>query len=499
MKTNKIFKNLIVYSLTILLVASCSDILEEDPIGVISPESFFQKESDLEAAVLGIYTVFGWQEMYGRHLPMTLITLGDASDIANLGTVAHRVQKNNFEFDANDGNINGAWQGLYQAIGAANTAKHGAGLVENINDQKRNELKAEAMIGRAHCYYQLVRLFGDVPYIDYFVTDPDAISRISRISADEIYQHIISDCEFAEQNLPDNYADDIRCRPTKGTAKTMLASVFLTLGQYAEAAQYAEDVINNASTYGYELTENYSDLWIAENGDMPEHIWTVDTESGNNQNTREYWTPWTSPGEMRGYNVLCPSPGLYDLYEPDDHRIEATFLKEIVNNGDTIPYTEWQYPRFFWAKYSHPSPQAASDKSNSGYNFSIYRFSEVYLIAAEALAEANNGPTAKAYEYIDKVRERARFGGTSPADLETGMSKEDFIDAVIKERLLEFALEFKRWFDIKRRNLGDEAFKGPNSIEPHPTFDATKHYLMPLPQDELDKNPNLLPQNPGYN
>lgn len=498
MKTYKIFKNIIVYSLTILIVASCSDVLEEEPVGLLAPESFFQSENDLEAAVLGIYTVFGWQEMYGRHLPMTLITLGDACDIANLGTVATRVQKNNFEFDANDGNINGAWQGLYQAIGAANSAINGAGIVKKISEQKRNELLAEAMIGRAHCYYQLVQLFGDIPFIEDFVTDPNSVSEISKTSTEEIYQHIISDCEFAAQNLPDNYTDDIRCRPTKGTAKTMLASVHLTLGNYAEAAQYAEDVISNASTYGYGLTENFSDLWIAENGDMPEHIWTVDFESGNNQNTREYWTPWTVPGEIKGWNVLCPSPGLYDLYDPEDHRIEATFLSEIVNDGDTIPYTEWQYPRYFWGKYTHPSSSAASDGTNNGYNYSLYRFSEVYLIAAEALAEANNGPTAKAYEYINKVRERARFGGTFPEDLETGMSKENFIDAVLKERLLEFPLEFKRWYDIKRRQLGNEAFKGANSIEPHATFDASKHYLMPIPQDELDRNTNLLPQNTGY-
>jgi tetratricopeptide (TPR) repeat protein len=498
MKKNNIYIILSIFALTFFMAPSCTDMLVEEPIGTLAPESFFQSESDVEAAVMGIYTVFSWESIYGRYLPMTVNLLDDVCDIANLGTVASRVQKNNFVHDANDGDINGAWEGLYKAIGAANSAINGAETITPTNETLLNELKAEAMLGRAHCYYQLVRLFGEVPYVGEFVDDPESVSDMSKTSVDEIYQNIIADCEFAEQNLPDKYTNDIRCRPSKGTAKTMLASVYLTLGEYAKAAEYAEEVINTASTYGYALVPDFSELWVADNGDMEEHIWTVDFLTGS-WITREYWAPWTAPGEMNGYNVICASPGLFDKYDAGDHRIELTFLQEVVSDGDTIPYTEWAYPRLFMAKYClYPGELAKTNGERSGRNFPIYRFSEVYLIAAEALAEANDGPTAKAYEYINKVRERARYGGTEPADLLTGMSKDEFIDEVLDERLREFPLEYKRWFDIKRRQMGDEVFKGEDSLEPHDTFDASKHYLMPLPQDELDKNPNLLPQNPGY-
>ena len=130
-----------------------------------------------------------------------------------------------------------------------------------------------------------------------------------------------------------------------------------------------------------------------------------------------------------------------------------------------------------------------------------FRYAEVLLIAAEALNEIN-GPSAEAIGYINQVRERARnWAGIMtnfPADVTAGISKEDFQDLVLEERRLELAFEFKRWYDIKRRQLGDEVFKGAGSLEPHDNFDPGKHYLLPLPQDEIDRNPNLAPQNPGY-
>jgi hypothetical protein len=86
-----------------------------------------------------------------------------------------------------------------------------------------------------------------------------------------------------------------------------------------------------------------------------------------------------------------------------------------------------------------------------------------------------------------------------PANVDAGVSaKEAFRDLVLEERRLELAFELKRWYDIKRRQLGDEVFKGPNSLEPHSNFDASRDYLFPIPGDEIDRNENLKPQNPGY-
>jgi hypothetical protein len=112
-----------------------------------------------------------------------------------------------------------------------------------------------------------------------------------------------------------------------------------------------------------------------------------------------------------------------------------------------------------------------------------------------------NGPTSEALGYVNQVRARARnWAGSQtdfPVNVPSGISKDHFRELVLDERRLELSFEFKRWWDIKRRQMGDEVFKGPNSLEPHDNFNANQ-YLLPLPQDELDRNPNLLPQNPGY-
>ena len=130
--------------------------------------------------------------------------------------------------------------------------------------------------------------------------------------------------------------------------------------------------------------------------------------------------------------------------------------------------------------------------------------------AAEAANEL--GDTPEAVGYLNQVRERARNGGTinfsgnsyttfapsaSPADVSTSVSQGEFRDIVLEERRIELAFEFKRWYDIVRRDLGDEVF-GAGGLEPQPNFDKTKHYLIPLPQAELNKSPQLAPQNPKY-
>ncbi|MGF1638787.1 MAG: RagB/SusD family nutrient uptake outer membrane protein, partial [Cyclobacteriaceae bacterium] len=123
------------------------------------------------------------------------------------------------------------------------------------------------------------------------------------------------------------------------------------------------------------------------------------------------------------------------------------------------------------------------------------------LTAAEASVEVN-GPNTEALGYINQVRERARNWpdelSTFPEDVAEGLSKDNLIDLILDDRRLELAFESKRWYDIQRRKLGDIVFKGPNSLEPQPNFDAARDYLMPLPRRDMDINPNLRPQNPGY-
>ncbi|MEQ8337977.1 MAG: RagB/SusD family nutrient uptake outer membrane protein, partial [Cyclobacteriaceae bacterium] len=154
-------------------------------------------------------------------------------------------------------------------------------------------------------------------------------------------------------------------------------------------------------------------------------------------------------------------------------------------------------PRPHIAKYWANPGNHTGEGGGSDNNYSAMRYAEVLLTAAEAAINLG-GQDAEAVGYINQVRARARnWNGTMttfPADL-TGA--EDLTQEVREERRLELAFEYKRWYDIKRWGIGDAVF-GPGSLEPHGNFDATRDYYFPLPQDELDRNENLKPQNTGY-
>ena len=517
---NKIIRKINIFILSVALLCGGCLNLDENAISILAPESFFKNENDVEMAVFGAYKYFTTEAFWGRRYTTCIALLDDIHDIGDPSTSIERIQINNHIHDGANGMIGTFWQPIYQASTAANAAIDALSKITITNATKAAELEAEARMIRAFCYYQLVRLFGDVPYIGDFGRNPWSLATLEKTPATEIWEYIIEDCKFGEQNLPNSYPSDIRCRPTKGSAKTMLASIYLTLGNWSEAAKYAVDVINNRATYGYDLMADYTDIWKSNpDGDVKEFVWSIDFYGGQG-NDDDLWgcmtgargtSMFSKPGVpgIGGWSVVVPSRGYFGMFDENDHRKEATFLLEapsLADNTVMIPYTEFNptyAQRIHFGKYQWPGPRADGEGRYSGRNYSFFRFAEVYLIAAEALAEVNNGPNADALGYLNKIRERARFGGAEPADYPSGMSKQAFIDAVLKERMLEFGGEFNRWWDIKRRDLGAVAF-GTNTIEPNPNrntttplWGPTKKYLLPIPTSEISRNPKLI-QNNGY-
>ena len=484
---------------------SCTN-LDEKPVGILAPQSFFNTPADAESAVMGTYSMLASERLYGRKLNITLQLLGDMVDIGDVGTASRRVQINSFNTDSNNGMINNIWPNLYAVIGAANAAIDGIPAID-MNEDKKNQLMAEAKVVRALSYYHLVQLFGEVPYIGEFVSDPSTVADISKTSVEEIYANIIADCEVGIQYLPNTYENNVRSRPTKGAAQTLLASVYLARQDYAKAAEHAEAVINNAGDYGYDLLADFKNLWNADNANHAEQVWAVDFKGGiggsNGQNV-DYMAPLSGvrDADMQGWSVIVPSPGVYDSFDDRDYRKEVSFLTETNVDGVLTSYEEWKWPRIHMAKWCiSPGTSANADGSYSDHNYNIFRYAEVLLMAAEAINEANGGPTAAAYEYLNRVRGRARNKGgvmtDFPADLSAGMSQAEFRVAVREERRVELAFEWKRWYDLKRWGTAQEAFTSPASYEPHENF-VQDYLLLPLPQNELNRNPNLLPQNSGY-
>ncbi|MFC6098980.1 RagB/SusD family nutrient uptake outer membrane protein [Olivibacter domesticus] len=487
----------------LLALASCTK-LDEKPVSILVPGQYFNTEADAEAAVMGSYALLSSADYYGRRLTMVLQLLGDDIDIADIGTQSSRIQLNGFTHDASNQDILAVWRLAYLGIGAANAAIDGIPKVE-MNEEKKNALIAEARMIRALNYYHLVQLFGDVPYIGEFVTDPNSIKDVSRTPAAEIYQRIIEDCEFGVTNLPDVFPG-IKSRATKGVAHTMLASIYMVLKQWDKAAEHAEVVISNASTYQYGLVNDFQDLWKADLGHQLEHVWIVDFMggiTGETSTNQDYTAPMTGvrDADMLGWSVLVPSPGMYDSFNANDYRKEVSYLTETPVKGVMTPYQRWKWPRIHTAKWClFPGAGANAEGADSDIKHVIFRYAEVLLMAAESINE-NVGPTDKAYEYINAVRRRARNTPQGvremPVDLPVGLSQSDFREAVREERRVELAFEWKRWYDLKRWDTVVEAFTAENAYEKRANV-KDYHKLLPIPQEEIGRNPNLLPQNTGY-
>ncbi|HEY9486780.1 MAG TPA: RagB/SusD family nutrient uptake outer membrane protein [Chryseosolibacter sp.] len=486
---------------------SCAD-LEEKPVGLLAPEGFFKTSKDVETAIFGAYGWIASERLWGRQFVAAIMLRSDMVDIGDLGTPAERQQVNNFKMDDGNGMVRVFWPYWYQVISAANSAISGAESLGLPEDQI-NPLIGEARFVRAFSYFHLVRVFGDVPYIDFFISDPGSVVNISKTPESEIYQHILADLAFAKQWLPDQQRSDVRSRPTKGTAASYLASVYLTLADYPKAYDEAKWVIDNKGTFNYALEPDFQNLFREENHDgLLETIFSLDflgLQSGNggaNDDIMPAMTGIRGADEL-GWSVCVPSLAVYNTWDDRDYRKVVSFVAEAPVEGVITSYTGFQNTkRPHIAKYRRYPGQSNAEGRDSDNNYAAMRYAEVLLIAAEALTEVNNGPNAEAEGYVNEVRARARnWAGVAtafPADVVTNLSKDDFIDLVLDERRLELAFEYHRWYDIKRRNLGDEVFKGPNSLEPQANFDASRDYLMPLPRTELAINPNLRPQNPGY-
>lgn len=512
----KKYKVLFLSLFTGLTIMGCSD-LEESPVGLLAPESFFVSVGDIQTAVNGAYGHMQHRFFMSREMSMSLMLRSDMVDLNVNVTNPERVQFNDVAVLADNANIEVYWPKAYQIIGAANQAIAGAEAVQ-ADATTKNRVTAQAYFVRAFVYYHLVRQFGAIPYLTAPVTDIQAASTISKTPAADVYAGIISDLKFAKEWLPNT--QPARALPAKSAASAYLADVYLTLGEFQNAYDEAKDLISKEAVYNLGLEPDFQNLFDVTKVDASkEPIFVIDfIGQSNGDQGRDYQSAFTGIraddqyGYGGGWSVSVPSLGVYNAWNGRDYRKSVSLDTTGVFRGKVEPYTK--FTQFFAAGANRPhiakytrkaGPALNGNGRNTQSNYIMMRYAEVLLIAAEALNEVSPG-SAEAAGYVNRVRARARNGAAGstprnfPADVTT-MSKEAFTAMVLEERKWELAFEFKRWYDIARRKLGD----GPNGVfsasgleGAKPNFQPNRDYLFPLPANELVRNANLLPQNAGY-
>jgi hypothetical protein len=492
----KIKKVITVFIFTIIaLFVSCDDLLLEDPRDQIFATNFFDNDNDAISAVNAIYAALNSTSSaptFGGVYHSTYWVLqGLASDEMNnvQAGVPHNEQAENFNWDATNSLFYDVWSTTYHAISIANFALGGIPTAP-IDEGLKARLIGEASFLRGLLYFELVRMFGDVPLV---LEGEDGLTP-ARTPEEEVYAQIIKDLNIAAMSLPESYpAGNGLGRATRGAAWGLLSKVHLKRGEWQLSIDNTLKVVNS-NKYG--LWEDFAQAFRIANENGKETLFGIGF--GDAGGSISFW-------EVGQFNVrLLPAdlglvvPGInaqgwqvatknvYESFDPGDRRREVTFITEVGGKQLEHPYI-----RKYWDEIAEPRG------GNTIADFPYMRYSEIFLIYAEAINELNNGPNQEAYNAINTIRRRARFDGTQEREVLpdlVNLTYQQFKDAVLLERRREFVAEGKRWFDLVRMNkLLEFVPLAKPGVQP-----AEIHKMFPIPLSEIELNPNLLPQNPGY-
>ncbi|MEO1011888.1 MAG: RagB/SusD family nutrient uptake outer membrane protein [Bacteroidota bacterium] len=454
------------------LLASCESNLEEEPFSFITNENFFNTEEDAISGVNAVYADLREDEYYGdtyvtlSELGADIIEYRDDGDAELIG-----FDKN--QFGSAFSPLNDFWTQAYSTINRANTVIENTTLDSDIGDR----VIAEAKFLRALTYFHLVRSFGDVPLV---LTPPEGIDNLAipRVESSQVYDQIIGDLNevIGEGGLPETYGNssDIG-RATLGAAQALLAEIHLTLGNYQETRDLAQQIISSGN---YQLFETYGDVFDLANENGIEHIFSIQYSCVEPQFASGYAQSFAVDFLYPGFGGLMVNEDFVASFNDNDVRSDLIYTEKITASGDTLQVK--QKPRH--DKFFDPSPCGNSAANN---NWIVYRLADILLIFAEAENELS-GPTGAAYDAINQLRERA---GIAP--LATGLSKEAFQEAVLQERAWELYSEGHRRWDLLRTGRYIEQMESVGI----PT--ESKYVLFPIPLPELDANRELT-QNDGY-
>ncbi|MBC9911550.1 RagB/SusD family nutrient uptake outer membrane protein [Chitinophaga varians] len=471
--------------LLVLLGASCSK-LDEHPESVLITDNFYQNEAEANAAVTAAY-----RKLYetGQSLYNSLFQIGvematDDYEAGPRARNAHVRAISGLTHDASNDRMEQLWKQSYDAINVSNIAIDRIALIkkENISETIRTRLINEAKFLRALHYFNLVRWFGAVPLVlhEPASLSPDALY-VEKAPEADVYAQVISDLTAAE-NLPapgEYGANDIG-RATAGAAKSLLAKVYLTRKDWAQAAAKSKEVIDS---HWYGLFENFADVFNVGKKNGIEHIFSAQF-LGNSGYQGNSLASRSAPNEVPGINgdyadALHKQGGLYESFAEGDARKAVTFVTQMVSPTDGKLYTfEPHFNKYYDAA-------VVGNQGESSKNLPIIRYAEVLLIYAEALNELN-GPSTEAYQAIDAVRQRS--GIARLQDVAPGLSTDNFRDSLFQERRKEFVYEYQRWFDLVRRgpDYYVKVLKAAGK-----TLAAPRHIHFPTPQRELNLNPKL--------
>jgi starch-binding outer membrane protein, SusD/RagB family len=474
--------------LVVILCISCgSDFLEEKPRGILTPEIVLSSDGGIILAANNLpyclSGVFSSSIFIAPYMGADDLTAHPFS--CQLEYRLHDIFAEDFMYSQ----VNNLWGDFYRTILGSNLiiSQHGQ---SHDPQSVIDDCLGQAYFYRALCYSFLTRIWGKVPVVTEYAAALDYSLDLSEVA--EIYALIVSDLDMAEQLLPEKRTDGSYpgAKPTRGTAKSLLAQVYLTMAgwplkqtdHYALAAAKAKEVMDKADEYGYEILPIIGDLWTWANNftnrEIVYGLYYNNTLAGGYVGSMASPMP-TRPREEGGWTYYFAEIAFFKAF-PKGPRKNATFQTRICVNGDTVP---WNDGRTFTG---HPYYKKYAEDVNptdwwGSRTQQVIRYAEVLLTYAEAKA-MSGGPDATAYQALNTIRNRAGL-----PDITAGLSAEAFRDSVVAERGWEFAggENASRWFDLIRLELLEEVTLKRDPAE-MPLYHAPTHddYWREIPGSE---------------
>lgn len=515
--------------MVIATMFSCSDnLLETIPNDRVSSEIYWLTENDFTLGANAVYTL-----LEGAGDFTNWDAMSDIGHVTLMWREESIIEKGSY--DATIGKVLRTWTDNYTGIQAANIFLDKAKESQGLNQETINRLTGEVKVLRAFFYTRLAILYGDVPLLTSETTLEESRT-LTRTPVSEVWNFVHQELTEAAELLPVVQADNGRM--TKGAALALQARAMLYAHRYQEAAAAAKKVMD---LNVYRLYPSYEQLFSyeAENNEEVimnrEYIKNIQSNNIFSLTTPNSLFPQVNsfvPTKQavdayqmaNGKDITDPSSGFdpKNPYENRDPRLKYSIfvLGERLPNGqiydprpgsgtgDAIGYAENSTATGFNVK-KYLNAEDLAQPSNCGINIIFIRYAEVLLTYAEAMIESNQIDES-VLAAINEVRARP---DVKMPPIENVSSQDDLRDIVRQERLVEFAFEGLRYFDIRRWKAAEDVIPGiiygmsyvdqggnlqtislPGFLK---VFNPQRDYLWPIPQREIELNPNLS-QNPNW-
>lgn len=443
-------------------ISACKKLLEVEPRQNVDNTEALQNDDDVDALVIGAYSIMAGGNLYGTNLLMLPDLLGGDGVCTWRGTFQspRAVMNKTMTRDLADASL--VWTSAYDAINTANTVIDALGIVKDADLKK--QLEGEALFIRGIMHFELVRLYalpwgatGDNSHLGVVIktvptkTEANAFEKIPRSTVKQVYDQVIADLIKAATLLPETNDK----RATRFTALAFLSRVYLQQADYPKARDAANEVIESDF---YKMNASVSTIFSNKN--TSESIFEIQQNEQNNAGTAN--------NGMATFYASLPGVGRADV------RVVASFVEDEYPAGDLR-----QTGLYYEGTGARPGNVYCGKWTSFSQNLPVVRLAEMYLTRAEANAFLGTAIGATPGDDLAIIKNTLRTNSTAPAV--------PTLAEIRNERFIELAFEGQRIHDLRRLRMPTGSYAWNDN-----------KLVFPIPQREVDATTGIIKQNPGY-